>query len=237
VWKSIIEADGMTRKLLAERSGLSQRFLAQVELGQANPSLASLCQLAEVCGLAPHELLARAAERPVDEQPIALLGLRGAGKSAVGRRLAKELGVGFVELDAEVERDAGLSVGEIFELHGEASFRRREREALRRILAQGDRVVLATGGGLVTEPESFELVHRHCRSVWLRATPEEHWRRVVAQGDLRPMEGNRRAFEDLCAILEEREPLYERVELRVETSGRSVREVTEELAGVFGGGR
>jgi XRE family aerobic/anaerobic benzoate catabolism transcriptional regulator len=126
--------------------------------------------------LAPHELLARAAERPVDEQPIALLGLRGAGKSAVGRRLAKELGVGFVELDAEVERDAGLSVGEIFELHGEASFRRREREALRRILAQGDRVVLATGGGLVTEPESFELVHRHCRSVWLRATPEEHWR-------------------------------------------------------------
>jgi XRE family aerobic/anaerobic benzoate catabolism transcriptional regulator len=164
-------------------------------------------------------------------------GCAGPGRARWAAGWRRSWGWASWELDAEVERDAGLSVGEIFELHGEASFRRREREALRRILAQGDRVVLATGGGLVTEPESFELVHRHCRSVWLRATPEEHWRRVVAQGDLRPMEGNRRAFEDLCAILEEREPLYERVELRVETSGRSVREVTEELAGVFGGGR
>ena len=180
------------------------------------------------------ELVALASERPASEQPIALLGLRGAGKSAVGRRLARELGLDFVELDHEVEREAGLSVAEIFELHGESSFRRRERETLRRILSERERLVLATGGGIVTEPETFELVRRHCRTVWLRATPEEHWRRVVAQGDLRPMEGNRRAFDDLCAILEEREPLYERAELTLDTSGQSVGEVSHRLLAMIG---
>ncbi|PIE25628.1 MAG: transcriptional regulator [Planctomycetota bacterium] len=222
-------AEGLSRKVFAERSGLSERFLAQVEAGQANPSLASLCQLAGACRLAADELLALASERPADEQAIALLGLRGAGKSAVGHRLARELQLDFVELDQEVEREAGLSVAELFELHGEASFRRRERETLRRLLHERGRLVLATGGGIVCEAETFELLRRHCRTVWLRATPEEHWRRVVAQGDLRPMEGNRRAFDELCAILLEREPLYERAELTVETSGQSVSQVAGSL--------
>lgn len=223
------EAAGLTRRQLAERTGLSERFLAQVELGRANPSLASLLQLADGCELGLLELLGRAAERPPEARTIALLGLRGAGKSAVGRRLAKELALRFVELDAEVESEAGLSVGEIFELHGEANFRRRERDVLRRLLREGERLVLATGGGLVTEAETFELLARECCTVWLRATAEEHWRRVVAQGDLRPMEGNRSAFDDLRTILREREPLYRRAQIVVETSGLSVGEVCEHV--------
>jgi XRE family aerobic/anaerobic benzoate catabolism transcriptional regulator len=161
---------------------------------------------------------------------IALLGLRGAGKSSVGKHLARRLGVPFHELDALIERAAGLPLAQIFELQGEAFYRRLERETLARFLATTPAAVLATGGGVVTSPETFALLGRRCTTVWLQATPELHWRRVVRQGDRRPMRGHPGAMQELRALLAARGPLYAQAHLCIDTSGRSPAAVAEELA-------
>src|SRR5687768_16189107 len=175
---------GMTRKALAEASGVSERYLAQLEAGEGNISVLLLRRVARAMNV-PVETLVRE-EQPQEEKPIALLGLRGAGKSTLGEKLAQALGVAFVELDREVEKEAGAALGEVFAMYGQDAYRRFERRALERVLAQGARSVIATGGSLVTDSATYKLLLERCTCVWLKASPEEHMTRVIAQGDMRP---------------------------------------------------
>src|SRR5262245_19367422 len=218
---------GISRKELGERAGLSERFLAQVEGGQGNPSLRSLAEIAVALETTPVALI-----EPANEI-VALLGLRGAGKSTVGRALAKRLRRPFVELDALVEEAAGLSLAEIWEIHGEAYYRRIEREALVKILDSTPRAVLATSGGIVAEPTTWERLRKSALTVWLSARPEEHWDRVVAQGDHRPMANDPLAREGLRELLSRREPLYRTADHTVDTSGLLVQQIVEQIEGLI----
>lgn len=161
---------------------------------------------------------------------IALLGLRGSGKSTLGQLLAKERGVPFIELDREIERITGTSLTEIFQLFGQETFRRAEREALDRVLADHTDFVMATSGSIVTEAATLELLLSSCFTIWVRAEPDAHMARVVAQGDLRPMSANPRAMDDLVSILNSREPLYAKADATLDTSGRSIERSLAELA-------
>lgn len=216
--RALRDGHALTRQDLAARSGLSLRFLADVESGKANPSLGSLHDLAAALQVDVVALL----ERPARGRPVALLGLRGAGKSTVGARVARALGWPFVELDREIEREAGMSLGELFALHGEAHYRTLELRALTSLLAQDERIVVATGGGIVTHEESFRFLQRRALTVWLRATPQEHWDRVLAQGDVRPMERRAQARAELEALYAARAPLYGAAKLHVDTSSLDV---------------
>lgn len=152
---------------------------------------------------------------------IALIGLRGGGKSTLGRLLSAQLGVPFIELDREIERESGMALTELFEMFGQATFRRMERAALETTLEKNPRFVLATGGGLVTEASTFELLLTSCLTVWVRAKPDDHMNRVAEQGDLRPMSGNTRAMDDLVSILGSREPLYAKADITLDTTGQT----------------
>jgi XRE family aerobic/anaerobic benzoate catabolism transcriptional regulator len=203
---------GLTLAALAESSGISARFLADVEAGRANVSVVKLAHVARALGTSTQELLA------TPRAPnVALLGLRGAGKSSVGVALARRLRVPFVELDERVEEQAGLPLDEIFKVHGEAYYRRAEARALDAFLARGAPAVLATGGGIVTSPEAFERLRSACFTVWLRARPGDHMERVERQGDFRPMARRPNAMEELRRILAAREPLYSQADLVVDT--------------------
>jgi XRE family aerobic/anaerobic benzoate catabolism transcriptional regulator len=160
---------------------------------------------------------------------IALVGLRGAGKSTLGRRLALDLEVPFVELDQRVEEIAGMTLSEIFNLHGEEHFHRLEGEALEDVLAHGDRVVIAAGGSIVASPKNFARLRESCRTVWLKAEPSQHFQRVLEQGDRRPMENRPRAMAELESLLKVRAPLYGQCEIAIDTSTRTVEEVVNEL--------
>ena len=160
---------------------------------------------------------------------IALIGLRGAGKSTLGRLLAEARGVAFVELDREIERAANMPLAEIFELHGQAGFRRLEQAALEAQIARPEGLVIATGGSLVATEATFDLLLRACRTVWVRAAPEAHMARVVAQGDMRPMHGTASAMDDLRAILASREKLYARADYHLDTTGHTVAESLADL--------
>jgi len=195
---------GWSRRELSERCGLSERFLAQVETGRGNLSLKSLAEIAAALSTSPASLLT------MGSGVVALLGLRGAGKTTVGRRLAERLARPFIELDARIEDLAGLSLAEIWQLHGEGTYRELERDALERVFAAAPRAVIAAGGGIVTEPATFELLRERAATVWLRARAEVHWERVVAQGDQRPMGTDPRAMDRLERLLQEREPLCRR---------------------------
>jgi XRE family aerobic/anaerobic benzoate catabolism transcriptional regulator len=215
--RSLRSERGWTLGELARRSGVSQRFLVQVEGGRGNISVRRLAALAEALGTTPAALLGPAgseARLPV----VALLGLRGAGKSTIGRRLARRLRVPFSELDRRIEEAAGLSLPEIFALHGEEYYRRLEREELERVLAEGRPIVLATGGGLVTSPATYQALRRGALTVWLRASPEDHWNRVVQQGDRRPMADHPQAMAELRRLLAMREPLYGEAAHVIDTS-------------------
>lgn len=212
---------------LAERSGVSVRFLVQLESGRANISVRRLAELARAFDMPPSTLLTkRDGDDPVT---VALLGLRGAGKTTIGRRLARRLHIRFVELDRRVERAAEMSLGNLFSLYGEDYYRRLERETLAAVLAEKRPTVLATGGGIVTSPDTYALLKHSALTVWLRATPEDHWNRVVAQGDRRPMADHPQAMADLRALLEARQPLYATADHRIDTSGRSVDAVVDEV--------
>jgi XRE family aerobic/anaerobic benzoate catabolism transcriptional regulator len=160
---------------------------------------------------------------------IALVGLRGAGKTTLGDALARELHFPFIELDREIEREAGVGLAELFMLYGQAGYRRIERRCLERLLDSHDRFVVAVGGGIVSEPDTYHLLLDRCYTVWVRATPDEHMGRVVAQGDLRPMEGHAEAMEDLKRILAAREPLYRKADAVVDTSGADPAHSLDEL--------
>jgi XRE family aerobic/anaerobic benzoate catabolism transcriptional regulator len=261
---------GMTRKLLAHASGVSERYLAQLEAGHGNISVLLLRQLARALAL-PLESLVREGPEPALEltaayeflrrlppdelaearrllgarygvageearrRHIALIGLRGAGKSTLGKRLAERLDVPFLELDREIERSSGLSLAEIFDLYGQGAFRRYERQTLDRLLAAYPRFVLAAGGSIVSEASTFAELLASCYTVWVKATPQEHMERVVAQGDLRPMADNREAMSDLERILAGREALYGKADVDVDTAGRSVEEAFDALLGAVTG--
>ena len=160
-------------------------------------------------------------EEAARRKRLALVGLRGAGKTTLGAALARELGFAFVELDQEIEREAGITLSEVFLLYGQAGYRRIERRCLERILEANAEMVMAVGGGIVSEPETFNLLLLNCFTVWLKAAPDLHMARVVAQGDFRPMQGNAEAMEDLTRILEAREPLYRKADVILDTTGET----------------
>jgi len=159
----------VTRKVLAQSSGVSERYLAQLEVGEGNISVLLLRKVARAMSV-PVERLVREEERAAGAERIALLGLRGAGKSTLGKKLAEALGAPFVELDREVEKEAGARLGEVFAMYGQDAFRRFERRALERVLREEPRAVIAAGGSLVTDPGTYELLLEGCRCVWLKAS-------------------------------------------------------------------
>ena len=254
---------GVTRKLLARDSGVSERYLAQLESGQGNVSVLLLQRIAAALNLSPTEFLQQGAEQnteltliwqflqrlPAQKLPlvrsqllrdygtahrdrvkrIALIGLRGAGKSTLGGRLAKSLDAPFIELDREVERESGTSLSEIFLLYGQAGYRRYERRCLENVVKRNERAVIATGGSIVSEPGTYDLLLSTCLTVWLKAQPEEHMARVVAQGDTRPMTGNREAMEDLHRILRGRNALYARADVTINTARKSIEQSLQQL--------
>jgi XRE family transcriptional regulator, aerobic/anaerobic benzoate catabolism transcriptional regulator len=259
---------GMTRRQLATDSGLSERFLADVESGKGNVSINSLEAAARALNItilellqdAPRaamgriqSLLARLDDTQLDhayalltrsfglgdeqgrEKRIALIGLRGAGKSTLGAQLAAQRGVPFIELDRQIEREAGTSMNEILLLHGQAGYRRYERRALLRLAEDhADGVVMTTGGSIVSERETLDLLQSRFYCVWLKASPQEHMSRVVAQGDMRPFDTTRgatgEAMEDIRRILASREALYARADAVVDTAARSVKQSLKDLA-------
>jgi XRE family aerobic/anaerobic benzoate catabolism transcriptional regulator len=168
-------------------------------------------------------------EEKTRRQRIALIGLRGAGKSTLGAKLAAQRNVPFVELDREIEKETGMPLAEIFSLYGQSGFRSIEKRTLERVLAEYSRLVLSVGGGIVSEKENYDYLLANCYTVWLKAQPEEHMSRVIAQGDFRAMAGSDRAMEDLRRILESREPLYRKADLQVDTSRASVAESLAKL--------
>lgn len=219
----------LTMRALAKKAGVSERFLAQLEAGEGNISVARLEDVAEALGTTGAELLAEAT-RPKTAIPIlALVGLRGAGKSSIGAACAKALDVPFVELDELIAREAQMTLSAIFEIHGERYYRALERETLRRLLDDAKPMVVATGGSIVTDPETWGMLRTRARTVWLRAKPDEHWQRVVAQGDVRPMRGRPRAMNELRQLLAVRGPLYEQADVAVDTSNRAVRAVVDDV--------
>ena len=254
---------GMSRKVLAKVSGISERYIAQLESGKGNVSIMLLRRVSNAMGahledLIPatepspdwaviRDLLRKAspgqivqakdilagqsalAHRRKSFVGIALIGLRGAGKSTLGKMLAKKIGWNFVELNKEIEAENGLSVAEIIALYGQEGFRRMEQAALGQLLADNQLMVLATGGGIVSEPLTFDLVLSSFYTIWLKAEPEEHMARVRGQGDLRPMADDRSAMAELRNILVSREPLYARANAVVDTAGLSVEDAAARL--------
>jgi XRE family aerobic/anaerobic benzoate catabolism transcriptional regulator len=247
---------GMSRKVLAKVSGISERYIAQLESGKGNVSIVLLRRVSNAIGAPLEDLIpindpapdwqvirdllrkaspgqiaqakevlsssSMAAQRRPAFAGIALIGLRGAGKSTLGKLLAKHIGWNFVELNKEIERQNGLSVPEIINLYGQEGFRRMEQAALAQLLARKELMVLATGGGIVSEPLTFDLILKSFYTIWLKAEPEEHMARVRRQGDLRPMADDRSAMAELRNILKSREPLYARANAVVDTAGLSV---------------
>ena len=255
---------GLTRKELAREAEVSERHLANLEMGVGNPSVQILrqvaraldCSAAELIDLddqAPDMLLIRdlLRGRSSDElakaraaltrhfgltgstetrnNRIALIGLRGAGKSTLGKLLAESLNCPFIEVNREVERAAGCRPEEVHALYGANVYRRYERRALEEVIARHSRAVIATPGGLVSETATFNLLLQNCFTVWLKAAPEEHMARVLAQGDIRPMAGNRQAMDDLRLILKERSPFYAKADSTCDTTDHSVEESFERL--------
>jgi XRE family aerobic/anaerobic benzoate catabolism transcriptional regulator len=194
---------------------VSARFLAQLEAGTANISVRRLWDVAEALDTSAAALLD---DVPREPRHVALIGMRGAGKTAIGSCLAARMGVRFVELDGVVAAQAGLGLAEIFELHGESYYRRLEGAALRGCLQERPRVVVATGGGIVDDGETYDLLRRETFTVWLKAAPEEHMDRVLGQGDERPMRNRANAMAELRALWGRRAPLYARADCAVDTA-------------------
>jgi XRE family aerobic/anaerobic benzoate catabolism transcriptional regulator len=251
---------GLTRKGLAKAAEVSERHLANVEMGVGNASVQFLRQLAQAlnCSLAelvgdetassPEWLMIREilrgrndaelvqargalaamfgapASQAARRQRVALIGLRGAGKSTLGRALAEGWKVPFVELNRGIEALAGCTLSEIHSLYGPAAYRRYEKRAMEDTIQRFPRAVIATPGGIVSDPATFNLLLAHCYTVWVRATPEEHMGRVLAQGDTRPMAGhtgNLEAMNDLRRILESRAAFYSKADMVFDTSEMS----------------
>jgi XRE family aerobic/anaerobic benzoate catabolism transcriptional regulator len=253
---------GLTRKNLALHSDVSERYLAQLEQGEANISLALLWRVANALGVSTVSLLPSDQESVIRYEPlgeligtfskelqerachllrerfgahhearkgVALVGLRGAGKSTLGTRLAERFGVPFLRLNTVISELAGMDMNELISLTGQSQYRRLELQALQRTVAEYATVVLETGGSLISETETYRLLRQNFFTLWVRARPEDHMERVTAQGDMRPMAGNRQAMADLKSIIEERKPDYQLADAEVMTSGRTVEQSLDEV--------
>jgi XRE family aerobic/anaerobic benzoate catabolism transcriptional regulator len=259
---------GMSRKVLAEVSGVSERYIAQMESGLGNVSIMLLRRVAEATGAPIEDLVAdpnrqhsdwplirdllrqatpemlhkvravlageqidglRLSQPPISVDRIALIGLRGAGKSTLGRLAAEQLGWPFVELNKEIEREHGFSVPEIFSLYGQDGYRRFELACLKGLIARPGPMVLATGGGIVAEPMTYDLLTSAFFTIWIKASPAEHMSRVRGQGDLRPMANDKAAMAELITILSSREPLYARARATIDTTGARLDESQKAL--------
>jgi len=245
---------GLTLKGLAHRSTLSPRFLSDIEAGKGNIAIGRLeglanaidlplvtlirpmskggvrreigqlvdsCSEEELCRLLELFEVVRGRRTP---QVIALMGVRGAGKTTVGGALAEELGLPFVEIARRIEQEAGMTLGDLFTFHGEAYYRRLELRCLSDLFTSTRRCVAALPGGVVTNPDAMNIIREACHSVWLKAAAEDYWRRVFEQGDTRPTAGRDDPMSELRALIERRAPLYGQADLIVETSKRSVDE-------------
>jgi XRE family aerobic/anaerobic benzoate catabolism transcriptional regulator len=252
---------GIPRRVLSEKSGVSPRYLAQLEAGEGNISIGLLqrvahaldhkiewlvgeddpwsseaLRVADLFRTAPAsvqaEVLATLSPEPAAQrraQRICLVGLRGAGKSTLGRMAGGALGVPFVELDREIEEQAGMAVSEVMALYGQEGYRRLESQAIGRVIATHEAMILAVAGGVVAEPDTYKTLLDHFHTIWVKASPPEHMARVREQGDERPMAGNPEAMDQLKSILTSREALYERAEAMLDTSGRKVEESAADL--------
>ena len=218
---------GWTLREIAERSGVSSRFLSDLESGKGNISVARLADVARALDVT---LVSLMPSEEKQETIVALVGLRGAGKSTIGKALAKHLGVRLLELDALIEKQANLSLGELFSLHGEAYYKRLAYDILLKLLAQNESMVIATGGSVVTDPETWQLLKRRTYTVWLKATPEDHWKRVLGQGDTRPMANRASAMGELRSILSLRGQLYAEAALAIDTSSIRVTEAVRMIS-------
>jgi XRE family transcriptional regulator, aerobic/anaerobic benzoate catabolism transcriptional regulator len=259
--RSVRAVRGMSRKVLAQQSGISERYIAQLESGRGNVSIILLRRVSAAMGarledLLPgssagsdwsiiREMLSQSSPEKIaqvkrvlsganngDSMPtyrFALVGLRGAGKSTLGRLVADQLGWNFVELNKEIEKENGLSIPEIFALYGQEGFRRLEQITLRQLIKRPGSMILATGGGVVAEPLTFDLVLSSFYTVWLKASPEEHMQRVRKQGDLRPMGDDRSAMQELRMILQSREPLYAKARAQIDTAAKSIEQSSADL--------
>jgi XRE family aerobic/anaerobic benzoate catabolism transcriptional regulator len=256
---------GMSRRQLAQESGTSERYLAQIESGAGNPSILVMRAIADALEIALFEMLpqtgglsapyariigllgraspndlsaiAETIERRIEGaiaadrgRRISLVGLRGAGKSTLGKLLAEKLGTPFIELDRLVEQEYGASVPLLIEMSGLATFRRHERACLERVVSENESAVIATAGGIVSNPETYGLLLRRTHTVWVSTKPEEHMSRVMKQGDFRPMARNREAMADLHAILEARKGDYARAEATLDTAGATVQQSFAKLS-------
>jgi XRE family aerobic/anaerobic benzoate catabolism transcriptional regulator len=227
---------GMTRKMLAAQCQTSERYLAQIELGDGNPSVLVLDAIARAFDLDPVDLMpaSRVRHAPAPNaggraRRVALIGLRGSGKSTLGAALAARLSCAFIELDKMIEREHGADAATLFEVYGQATFRRYERECLSALVADHEAAVIATAGGIVADETTFAQLLAETHAIWLTATPADHMRRVMEQGDFRPMARNRAAMDDLVAILDARRADYARAHARLETSGKTVAACVDEL--------
>ena len=255
---------GITRRQLAIESGISERYLAQIEGGAGNPSVMVLKTIAQAMEMHITELLPIAGRRneqiarinelmrrlDASELPgiaqlieqrladgalsqrshrIALVGLRGAGKTTLGQMLAERLGWPFVEVNKVIEQEYGATVSMLIDMSGVSAFRRYEQSALEKVISEYDKVVIATAGGIVSNPETYSLLLRRTHTVWVKAQPQEHMSRVIAQGDFRPMAENRAAMADLIAILDARKGDYAQSEAQLDTSGETVGHSLEKL--------
>ncbi len=260
--RSIRSRRGLTRKNLARHSEVSERYLAQLEQGAANISLALLWRVAKALGVRIGSLLPNQEKACIKYPPlgelvdtlsfeaqrqahqllsstftterapckgVALIGLRGGGKSTLGRRLASHFGIPFVRLHEKITELAGMEMDELFSLTGQGSYRRLELEALRQAMERHPRMVLETGGSLVSEAETYRILRDNFFTVWVRALPEDHMARVIGQGDMRPMADSPKAMDDLKLILKEREPDYRLADYHLMTSGHSEDESFAEL--------
>lgn len=262
--RTIRSQRGITRKILARDSKVSERYLAQLEMGQGNVSINLLRQVARALATPLTDLL-QEEDLPVElkllneflvrldgsqlqrvwellfvefgnlhaqgrRERIALIGLRGGGKSTLGPLLAKRLGIPFIRLSQEIVREAGTSMSEVFSLYGQSGYRRYERRALDAVISKHKRAVIEVPGGLVAEPGTFELLLSSCIVAWLKTTPEDHMARVIAQGDLRPMDDNNEAMEDLRRILQGRAPLYGKADITLDTTDKNIQQSLEELS-------
>jgi len=248
------ERKGIPRRVLSERSGVSPRYLAQLESGEGNISIGLLQRVAIALdhridwlvgeddpwnsdALRVAEMF-RGANADVQtavlrifspekgEQQrahrLCLIGLRGAGKSTLGALMGQALDLPFVELNSEIEEQSGMPVNEVIALYGQEGYRRLETQAIERVIATHDHMILAVAGGIVAEPESYDRLLSHFHTIWLRTSPQEHMARVRAQGDERPMAGNPEAMDQLRSILTSREALYGQALAQLDTSAQSV---------------
>ncbi|MDP4835666.1 MAG: helix-turn-helix transcriptional regulator [Burkholderiales bacterium] len=252
--KKIRKEKKITRKLLSEQSGVSERYLALLESGKGNVSIALLRQVAQSLDVEPEILVSNSAPingesrlllgllagltsndrlrfkdqllRELRNSPanrsyrIALIGLRGAGKTTVGERLSIILNIPFVEIDREIEKLVDAPLSEIFITYGQEGYRNLEKTCLENVLSNGDNCIISTGGSIVQEQSAYDLLLSTCYTVWLKASPKEHMDRVVAQGDLRPIAGNSKAMEQLKEILIKRQSSYEKADVTVATDGK-----------------